>query len=335
MNKSRILLYFKGVAMGAADIVPGVSGGTIAFIAGIYEELVESIKSLNLEALKKLFTQGLPSFWRHINGGFLLTLVSGIITSLLSLAKLMTYLLDYHPILIWSFFFGLIIASIILVAREIRRWYWRTWLSISVGTAIAYAITIATPTTSPDGFPFLFFAGFIAIIAMILPGISGAFILLLMGAYATVVGFLDQLRVGIASFDPDVILYSGSRVVDFALGCVIGLMSFSRVLSWMFHHHKNSPLALLTGFMIGSQNKIWPWKTTTMTRVAHEGKENEAVVAFLQDNVWPWEYGRLNELDLSLSIVPDTDPQVLAATGLMLAGTALILFMNRFAPPGE
>ena len=335
MKWSNLLLVLKGMAMGAADVVPGVSGGTIAFITGIYEELIDSIKSLNAEAVRKLFKEGIPSFWSHINGWFLVKLFSGIAISILSLAKIISYALDHHPILIWSFFFGLILASIVLVAREISEWKARVWVGIIVGSIVSFLVTIATPTQSPDSYIFLFFAGFLAIIAMILPGISGAFILLLLGAYSTVIGTLNQFREALSQGNSDLIFSNGSKIIVFIVGCVTGLMAFSRVLSWMFHHYKNTTLALLTGFMIGSLNKIWPWKTTTISRIAHEGKENEAIVPFIQENVWPWNYGNLNEVEKGLSIVPDTDPSLIPALLLVLVGVMLITILYRFAPNNE
>ncbi len=335
MKLKGLLVILKGMAMGAADVVPGVSGGTIAFITGIYEELIESLKSLNFRAIQILFKEGLKSFWSYINGSFLVKVFAGIFISVLSLAKLISYLLDNHPILIWAFFFGLILASIFLIAREVKEWKMRSYIAIVVGSVVSYYITIATPSESPDSYLFLFLAGFLAIIAMILPGISGAFILLLMGAYGTVIGTINDFREGLSDFNSEVILMNGSKLGIFALGCVGGLMAFSRVLSWMFKHHKNTTLALLTGFMIGSLNKVWPWKTTIMSRIAHEGKANEAVVPFIQDNVFPWNYGNLNEIELGLSIVPGTDAKLLPALILMILGIMLIIVMYRFAPDDE
>lgn len=335
MKLSGILLVLKGIAMGAADVVPGVSGGTIAFITGIYEELVDSIKNLNGKAVKILFTQGFSAFWKHINGFFFVKLLSGIGISILSLSKLIIYLLDYHPILIWSFFFGLIIASVFLVGKEITQWKINTIIGLVFGTVFSFWITIVTPTESPDSYLFLFFAGFVAIIAMILPGISGAFILLIMGAYYTVIGTLNNFREALVGMNVESLLENGSKIAVFALGCLIGITSFSHVLSWMFKHYKNTTLAILTGFMAGSMNKIWPWKTTIMTRINHEGKADESIVPFIQDNVWPWNYGHLSELEKSLTIIPDTNPQIIPAIGIMIFGILLITVLYRFAPVEE
>lgn len=335
MKFKGLLVTLKGIAMGAADVVPGVSGGTIAFITGIYEELIDSIKSLNIKTLKMLLRGEFSPFWKAVNGNFLIRLLTGIAISILSLAKLITYLLDYHPVLIWSFFFGLILASIVLIAKDIKIWKTNVYISIVVGSIVSFLITIATPTQSPDSLPFLFFAGFVAIIAMILPGISGAFILLLLGAYSTVIGTLNNFREGLAAMNSALILSNGSKIFIFILGCAAGLMAFSRVLSWMFHHHKDSTLALLTGFMVGSLNKVWPWKKTVITRIAHEGKENEAVIPFIQENVWPWNFGKDFTLEQSLSIIPDPDPKILSALLLMIFGIVLIGLLHRFSPDNE
>lgn len=325
-------MVLKGIAMGAADVVPGVSGGTIAFITGIYEELIESIRSIDHKALKILFAQGPLAAWKHINGGFLLSLFIGIAISVLTLSKIISHLLDHQPILIWSFFFGLILASIFLIAKEIASWKPRVFIAIVVGTLVSFYVTVATPTNSPDSLIFLFFAGFIAIIAMILPGISGAFILLLLGAYPTVIGIVNGFREGLMAADLALAMGNLFRIIIFVLGCLAGLMAFSRILSWMFRKYKNSTLALLTGFMIGSLNKVWPWKTTTMTRIAHQGKENEAVVPFIQKNAWPWNFNHLNEVEQQLTIVPVKDPQMLFAIGMMLFGMLIIVILSKFSP---
>jgi putative membrane protein len=332
MMKSRLILILKGMAMGAADVVPGVSGGTIAFITGIYEELITSIRSVDGTAVKVLFKEGPKQCWKHINGNFLLMLVAGIAASILTLSKIIGYLLDHQPVLIWSFFTGLILASIVLIAKEITEWKLRVILSIALGTALSFWVTIAEPTDSPDGLVFIFFAGFLAIIAMILPGISGAFILLLLGAYGPLIETVNLFRSGLASMEAGILLETGTRIVIFVLGCILGLMSFSRILSWMFSNYRNSTLALLTGFMIGSLNKIWPWKETVISRIAHQGKENEAVVPFIQNNVWPWNFNHLNDVEQGLSVVPNKDPQMLFAILLIIFGIALITILQKFAP---
>lgn len=269
------LLILKGCAMGAADVVPGVSGGTIAFIAGIYEELVDSIKSINLHALKLLFTLKLKAFWQQINGSFLFSILLGIGISIFSLAKLMTWLLEHYPIQIWSFFFGLIIASTVLVAKEIQRWHAGTVIALIIGAAVAYVITILSPSETPNAWWFIILSGAIAICAMILPGISGAFILLLMGKYAYILGAVSALQFGI--------------LLLFAFGAVTGIVSFSHLLSWLLKKHHTATVATLTGFMVGSLNKVWPWKETLETYTDSHG----AVHPLVEANINPAAFEQL------------------------------------------
>lgn len=261
--------------MGAADVVPGVSGGTIAFIAGIYEELVDSIKSINLHALKLLFTLKLKAFWQQINGSFLFSILLGIGISIFSLAKLMTWLLEHYPIQIWSFFFGLIIASTVLVAKEIQRWHAGTVIALIIGAAVAYVITILSPSETPNAWWFIILSGAIAICAMILPGISGAFILLLMGKYAYILGAVSTLQFGI--------------LLLFAFGAVTGIVSFSHLLSWLLKKHHTATVATLTGFMVGSLNKVWPWKETLETYTDSHG----AVHPLVEANISPTAFEQL------------------------------------------
>lgn len=261
--KDYLLLYAKGISMGAADVIPGVSGGTIAFISGIYEELIDSIKSINLDAAKLLLQFRIAEFWKSINGSFLITVLAGIVTSLLSLSKLMTYLLEFHPIQIWSFFFGLILVSSPLILRDIKRWNPFTVVSFLAGIVVAYLITILSPTQTPTNLGFIFLCGALAICAMILPGISGAFILLLIGKY-------EYMITALINFDMPVIIV-------FVLGCFLGLLGFSRFLSWILTHYRFPALALLAGFMIGSLNKVWPWKEVIAFRLNHEGQQVPAL----------------------------------------------------------
>lgn len=301
--KDYLLLYLKGVSMGGADVIPGVSGGTIAFISGIYEELVDSLKSIDVAAFRLLLSFQLASFWKHINGNFLITVLAGILTSLLSLARLMTYLLDHHPIAIWSFFFGLILVSSPLILRDIHGWSFRAVLAFVAGIAIAYAITVLSPTETPTNLFFIFFCGALAICAMILPGISGAFVLLLIGKY-------EYMITALIEFNLPVILV-------FAVGCFLGLVGFSHVLSWILHHHRNPSLALLAGFMIGSLNKVWPWKEVVAYRFNHEGLR----VAAFDRSVLPGRY-----LEVS-----HQDPQVLSAILFAAAGIFLVVAIEKTA----
>lgn len=259
MGIKHILLLLKGIAMGASDVVPGVSGGTIAFITGIYDELLKSIKSINIDALKLLLKGRFKQFMQHINGYFLITLLSGIAISVLSLAKLMVWLLANHPIPTWSFFFGLIIASSILVATSVKEWNWKTIMSCLTGLGIAYYVTIASPTKTPDGYWFIFLSGAIAICAMILPGISGSFILLLLGKYSFIMDAISQLKLDI--------------ICVFGAGAAVGIISFSHLLTWLLKRYNNITIALLTGFMVGSLNKVWPWKKCIESYIDKNGIE--------------------------------------------------------------
>lgn len=270
-----IVLALKGCAMGMADVVPGVSGGTIAFISGIYEELLDSIRSVDATALRLLLRFRLAEFWRHINGRFLLPVLLGIAVAIFSLARLMTYLLTNHPIAIWSFFFGLIVASALLVARQIGRWDWRTVLAFAVGAATAWWITVATPAETPDDWWFVMLSGAIAICAMILPGISGAFILLLLGKY-------QYIMHAVGEFDIPVIAV-------FVIGAAAGIISFSHLLSWLLKHWHDVTVAVLMGFMVGSLNKVWPWKETVETYLDSHGVAQPLV----QNNIAPGTFEQL------------------------------------------
>jgi putative membrane protein len=302
--KDYVLISLKGMGMGAADVVPGVSGGTIAFITGIYEELINSIKSVNLSSLKLLFQFKLKDFWKAVNGNFLLALISGIALSFVSLAKLIKYLLGEHPILIWSFFFGLIVASAIVIAKKITSWKLNTIIAMLVGVGIAYSITVITPAEAPTSYWFLFLSGALAICAMILPGISGAFILVLLGSYDYILGALSGFKL-------DVIAVVG-------IGAVTGILAFSNVLSWLFKKYHNMTIALLSGFMIGSLNKVWPWKETITTRIDRHGVEKPIV----QENILPDTFEHLFQ----------QDSQLLFAIVLAIVGFLLIWIMEKYSP---
>ena len=270
-----IVLALKGCAMGMADVVPGVSGGTIAFISGIYEELLDSIRSVDATALRLLLRFRLAEFWRHINGRFLLPVLLGIAVAIFSLARLMTYLLTNHPIGIWSFFFGLIVASALLVARQIGHWDWRTVLAFAVGAAAAWWITVATPAETPDDWWFVMLSGAIAICAMILPGISGAFILLLLGKYQYIMHAVGEFNIPV--------------IAVFVIGAAAGIISFSHLLSWLLKHWHDVTVAVLMGFMVGSLNKVWPWKETVETYLDSHGVAQPLV----QNNIAPGTFEQL------------------------------------------
>lgn len=291
------ILVFKGMAMGAADVVPGVSGGTIAFISGIYEELIDTLNSINLNSLKTLKLQGVSATWKKINGNFLLALFVGILLSILTLSKLVAWLLLEEPVLLWAFFFGLVLASIIFVLKKINQWNSAVFLGLILGGVFAYQLTQLNALGNSDSNWYLFLSGAIAICAMILPGISGAFILVILGSYANVLQALN---------DKDI-----AKITIFMTGALIGILSFSRLLKWLFKRFKNMTLAVLTGFMIGALSKIWPWKKTLSFRENSEGIS----VPLKEQCIAPFSF--------------DGDPQILSAIGLMLFGFLMIFFLEK------
>ncbi len=294
-----LIITLKGLAMGAADVVPGVSGGTIAFISGIYEELITSINNVNISLFKTLKNQGYKAAWNQLNGNFLLALFLGIGISILSLAKLMGWLLINKPIFLWSFFFGLVVASILFVGKQITKWNIATIILFVLGAITAYYITSLPVLGTNESNWFLFLAGALAICAMILPGISGAFILVLLGAYQPVLEALNNRDI--------------KTIAIIGVGAIIGLLSFSKLLKWLFNNYKNLTLAVLTGFILGSLNKIWPWKETISTRINSKGEE----VPLLQESISPFAY-------------PE-DPQLVWAIALAILGFLTIFLLERLA----
>jgi putative membrane protein len=267
--------FLKGLAMGAADVVPGVSGGTIAFITGIYDTLLESIRRINPRLITIIKEQGLKQAFNHINGVFLIILLSGILTSLFTFARLITWLLAEHPIPIWSFFFGLILVSVLHMFKQIKKWDITRIASLILGVFFAYAITVLHPIHMEATLLNMLIAGAIAICAMILPGISGSFILLLLGMYTPIL---------IAAKSFDVI-----TLATFALGCVLGLLAFSHILSWLLKKQRDITLIFLTGLMIGTLNKIWPWKEVLTWRTNSSGEQ----VPLLEQNLSPFAFEQL------------------------------------------
>lgn len=313
--------------MGAADAVPGVSGGTIAFISGIYEELISTISNINFSLIKTLKKEGFFAFWKQLNGNFLIALLTGIIISFVSFMRLAKYLIEYHPVLIWSFFFGLIIASIYFVARQIKKWQLSTIIGLILGAIVAFYIsTLPSSAGSTNPF-FLTFAGAIAICAMILPGISGSFILLVLGAYKT-------LSDAVHDFD-------FKKLGLFVLGAVIGLLSFSRLLKWLFKNYHNLTLAILTGFILGSLNKVWPWKQTlnilskeSASIIQLSDISNFGTLSLYQKSIDNFEsFKTVTERSVSPSLYSElnnsTDPQILTSISLMLVGFLTIFILEK------
>ncbi|GJM62117.1 DUF368 domain-containing protein [Persicobacter diffluens] len=301
--KSYFTLFLKGMGMGAADVVPGVSGGTIAFITGIYETLINSIKSVDATAIRLLFKLDIKGFWNHINGTFLLILFAGIATSVISLAKVITYLLGNHPIPIWSFFFGLIIISAILVSKQIRNWNWKVLLSGILGILTAYLVTVATPTETPEGYGYIFLSGAIAICAMILPGISGSFLLLILGKYEFILNAIKDFKLDV--------------IAVFGMGCILGLGLFSRFISWLLAKYHDLAVALLAGFMIGSLNKVWPWKAVLSFRTNSHGEQ----VPLITKNILPSTY--------------EGEPQTIIAIACIFGAIAFVYGLDYVAARGK
>lgn len=255
--KNQLRLALKGAAMGMAEVIPGVSGGTIAFITGIYEKLINTIKAFGPGLLSTLKKEGVKGLWKEINGSWLIVLLTGMVIGLGIGVAAITHILEVYPAPLWSFFFGLILASAIYIAKQVKKWKMGEIISLMIGVIVAYGITVLTPAEGSTELWFVFLSGSIAISALILPGVSGSFILLLMGMYFTVIGSVKNL---FSTFSSE----SFTIVVVFALGCIVGLTTFSRVLSWTFKKFKYQTLAVLTGFMLGSLNKIWPWRKPSL-----------------------------------------------------------------------
>lgn len=300
MNRSLIdylILAAKGFGMGSADVVPGVSGGTIAFITGIYEELIDTIKGIDLGVLKVLRKEGLAAAWKRLNGNFLVAVFGGILLSVFSLAKGLSYLLENHPVLLWSFFLGLILASAIFVGRQITKWSPGAIISLLIGVGIALFISLSAKMETPDSLWFVFVAGAIAICAMILPGISGSFILVILGQYGPILDAVHERNFKVIGI--------------FMAGCAVGLLSFARLVSYLFKNFRNQTIAVLTGFMIGSLPKVWPWKIAT----------TEELKKGLGELVMPGEFAEQTGLSA----------QILPAVGLAILAFALVMLLERLA----
>ncbi|ODS22645.1 DUF368 domain-containing protein [Candidatus Endobugula sertula] len=287
--------------MGAADVVPGVSGGTIAFITGIYQRLLNALKSLHPFSLRILWREGFREFWRAIDGRFLLTLFSGVLVSILSFARVIRYFLEYHPIMMWSFFFGLVLASIVFLVRQTPQWCLQEIVAVVLGALIALGISMLRPAQLPDEWWVMMFSGFIAICAMILPGISGSFILLLMGMYSVFIQALSELNVLL--------------LVSFGVGCIIGLIVFSHLLSFLLHRYLSTMLAALTGLLIGSLNVLWPWKQIIETTVNRYGK----VIPLVQENISPYSY----------EIVTGNSDQLAIAIVVFIVGFLIVFVLEK------
>lgn len=293
--------------MGAADVVPGVSGGTIAFITGIYDTLLESIRRINPSIFRLWKAQGFTAAFQHINGFFLIALFGGVLTSIATLAKLITWMLANHPIPIWSFFFGLILVSVYHILRQVERKDVTRFALLLFGIVFAYSITVLKPLHLEPTSLNVLLAGAIAICAMILPGISGSFILLLIGMYAPVLGAVKNVQLDILGL--------------FLAGCVAGLLTFSHVLSWLLRRFRDFTLMFLTGLMIGTLPKIWPWKETISWRLNSKGEQ----VPLVQHNLSPFEFESLTSQPSQLGL----------AIIMALLAFVLVLGLEKFAEANQ
>lgn len=298
------LLFLKGIGMGSADAVPGVSGGTIAFITGIYEELIQSIRSVDAQAIRLLLSFKIQALWKHVNANFLIVLLAGIAVAIVTLSKAILYFLENYPEVLWAFFFGLIVASTWVVAKKINRWEIFTIIALIVGTALGYLVTRFSAAETPETTWFIFLSGAIAICAMILPGISGSFILVLLGKYKFIFGAIEQRDF--------------LTILTFLSGCLVGILAFSHFINYMLKRYYNSTVAFLMGIMIGSLNKVWPWKETLTTYVDRHGVTKPE----LQRNILPTEY-----LEIT-----GQEPYLIYATLAAIAGFALVYIFDRLAP---
>ena len=298
--KADLSLFAKGVAMGAANVIPGVSGGTIALITGIYERLINALKSGDITSVKLLLSGKFSDFWQRIDGRWLSILIAGVAISIVTLAKLFEYLLQHHEQLTMAFFFGLILVSIWYVAKRIEHWKPSVWIALAIGASVAILIATLAPASENASFAYVFLCGVIAISSMILPGLSGSFVLIIMGNYALVLGAIST--------------FSLSILLPMALGCIVGLIVFSHVLAWVFKHYQDHTLALMTGFVVGSLVVIWPWKNAIVEQVTRVGKPPKEVIVS-----YDW-------LMPSLSA-----PGTWIAIALMLAGGISIALMEKYA----
>lgn len=308
--------------MGMAEVVPGVSGGTIAFITGIYERLIDTIKHiLGPEVWRSLRQDGLVSAWQRANGTFMLFLLIGMAVGIIVGVFGITHLLEHYPILLWAFFFGLIVASAVYIGRQVERWRSSEVAVLVVGTIVAYIITIASPAEGSTQLWMVFLSGMIAISALILPGISGSFILLLMGMYTIII---PTIKTALKTLAPESLVVLGV----FGLGCLIGLATFSRVLSWTFKHYHNLTLAVLTGFMLGSLNKIWPWRKAVL------GLTEEGELVMLQPGMVVDKV--IQEVNLMpMQYAEEVGPAYLGgAIVCMLAGLGIVFLLDRLDQKG-
>jgi len=322
MTKPNWSLALKGAAMGVAEVIPGVSGGTIAFITGIYEELINTIKSFGPEAFNGYKDGGFSGLWKAINGSFLVNLVGGMIVGVVVGVFGVTYLLDNFPEPLWGFFFGLIVASAFVIGKQIDSWDIKKILSFVIGVVIAYGITILSPAEGSLSPGYVFISGMLAISALLLPGISGSFILLLMGMYTLIIPIIKTF---LKTFDTGSLLV----IMIFASGCLVGLLGFSRILSWLFARYKAVMLALLTGFLIGALNKVWPWRNVSQILDKESGERLDVLDYTNFGNLDPEGFKIIQEVNVLPSDYLMGDPYVIITILCTFAGLMGVLALEK------
>ena len=326
MKHIDITTMMKGCAMGIAEVIPGVSGGTIAFISGIYERLLAAIKSFDLKLLELLMKGKFKEAWMKADGWFLLSLISGMGVGIIAGVFIIDYFLRNYPEPLWGFFFGLIIASAFFVGKQINQWNFRRILLLFAGFAVAFGITMISPAEGNTSAWYIFLSGVIAISALILPGVSGSFMLLLMGMYTLIIPSLKhflQVRD----------MESLSIISVFAAGCFVGLTGFSRIMSWLFNQYKSSTFIVLAGFLIGSLNKIWPWRNVSLYLDKNSGEiislndisvfntlDTKTIRVISEVNVWPHDYIM-------------SDPKALSTIVSLMIGFFLVFWFERNSKP--
>lgn len=315
---SRLSLMLKGGAMGVAEVIPGVSGGTIAFVTGIYERLLNAIKAFGPDLIGVYRREGPGGIWRAVDGAFLALLLAGMAIGILIGVFGISWLLEHYPPLIWGFFFGLILASILYMGRRIGRWRVGEVALFVLGAVLAYGITVLTPASGSESLWFVFLCGVIAISAMMLPGISGSFMLLLLGMYQFIIQ--DTLKGLLVSFSMDKLV----TIMVFALGCLVGLMSVSRLLSWTFKQYRSLTLAILTGFLVGSLNKIYPWRNASDWL-----RDGSGQVVMAADGITPEKI--LSEINVMPSGY-EGDPLVLGVLLTCVLGFLIVYAFDHFGP---
>ena len=318
--KETIKTMLKGAAMGVAEVIPGVSGGTIAFITGIYERLLTAISTVNFGLIKVWKEDGFSHVWKTIDGTFLAKLLCGMAIGFVVGLKVVVRLLESHPVLIWSFFFGLILASIPLIAKQVKKWGGMEIVLLVLGAALVYWITVAGPSQGSESLIAVFLAGVVGVSALMLPGLSGSFVLLLLGMYTIIMGGVHDFLGN--PFGPETAI-----VIAFGGGMLVGLLTFAKVLSFTFKKYPNPTMALLTGFLIGSLNKVWPWQEVLSTRTNSKGVE---VVQF-SESVLPNTFAELS----STNFLYGNDPQLIIAIAIMAVAGAVVYLMDKYSPDSE